>query len=221
MFKKVLVAEDMDSINHAVGSVLKNLNIEGAEHAQYCDSAYLKAKKALQDGKPFDLLICDLSFKNDFRKEKITSGKELIEILKKEDPQLKVLVNSVEDHPPTVKKLWDSGNIDAYVCKDRNGLRELEEAILNLSVGKTYKSPGIEKALKQKNLFVLNQFEINLLTYIANGLTQDEIQVKFKERNFSPSSKSAIEKRLKELREEFGANTTPHLIGIVKDLQLI
>ena len=30
-----------------------------------------------------------------------------------------------------------------------------------------------------------------------------------------------IEKRLKDLREEFNANTNPHLVSIMKDLQLI
>ena len=63
MFKKVLVAEDMDSINHAVASVLNELNIPKIAHAQYFDKAWLLAKKASQDDEPFDLLICDLSFK--------------------------------------------------------------------------------------------------------------------------------------------------------------
>lgn len=221
MFKKVLVAEDMDSINHAVASVLKEMSIEEVDHAQYCDKAYLMAKKAIMEKKPFDLLICDLSFKADHREEKISGGKALIALVKKEDPNIKILVNTIEDHPHTVQSLWDSGNIDGYVCKDRKGMQELREAILSLQLGEMYNSPRIEKALKQENLFVLNDFEINLLSYIANGLTQDEIHSKLKQRNISPSSKSAIEKRLKELREEFGANTTAHLIGIVKDLQLI
>src|SRR5680860_1621739 len=221
MFKKVLVADDIDSINHAVASVLKDFKIEKVAYAQYCDKAYVKAKKAILEGKPFDLLICDLSFKNDYRDEKISGGKELIALLKKEDPNLKVLVNTIEDHPHTVKALWTSGNIDGYVCKDRNGMQELKVAIFNLSRGKTYNSPRIERSLKQDNLIILNDFEINLLTCIANGLTQDEIQEKFKQDDISPASKSAIEKRLKELREDFKAKNTSHLIGIVKDLKLI
>ncbi len=221
MFKKVLVAEDMDSINHAVASILNELNIPEIAHAQYCDKAWLMAKKASQDEEPFDLLICDLSFKKDHRDEKIKSGKELIALLKSEYPDLKVLVNSIEDHPHTVKSLWESGNIEGYVCKDRNGMRELREAINDLSVGKTYNSPRIERGLKQDNLTILNELEIKLLTYVSNGLSQEEIHEKFISENIIPASKSAIEKRLKELRENFNAKTTPHLIGIVKDLKLI
>ena len=221
MFKKVLIAEDMDSINHAVGSVLQELNIKEVAHAQYCDKAWLLAKKASHDGKPFDLLICDLSFKEDHREEKIKSGKELIAILKSENPDLKILVNSIEDHPQTVRELWDSGNIEAYVCKDRHGLKELREAISRLKNGETYNSPSIEKILNQNNVLTLSDFEINLVKFLANGLTQDQIEQKLKSANIKPSSKSAIEKRLKELREEFSANTNPHLISIMKDLQLI
>lgn len=221
MFKKVLIAEDNDSINFAVRSVMEELNIEKVEHAQYCDTAWLLAKKAMLENEPFDLLICDLSFKNDHRNEKLKSGKDLIAMLKREDPNLTILVNSVEDHPQTVKTLWDSGDINGYVCKGRNGMKDLKEAIRVVNGGEVYNSLDIEKALKQANTLVLEDFEINLLSYIANGLTQEEIQSKFREKKIFPNSKSTIEKRLKELREEFNARTTPHLIGIVKDLNLI
>lgn len=221
MFKRVLVAEDIDSINVAVAAVLQNLDIDQVEHAEYCDKAWLLAKKAIQEKNPFQLLICDLSFKKDFHTEKIGSGKELIHLLKQEDPNLKVLVNTIEDHPHTIRSLWDSGKIDGYVCKDRQGMRDLEEAILALGNGQQYNSNSIDAILKKDNVISLGNWEMELLHAIANGLTQDEIQEDFKNRNISPSSKSSIEKRLKELRDEFGANTTPHLIGILKDLKLI
>ncbi len=221
MFKKVLVADDMDSINHAVASVLNELNIQQVAHAQYCDKAYLLAKKASLDKEPFDLLICDLSFKQDHREEKISSGKELISLLKAEYPELKVLVNSIEDHPQTVKELWDSGNIHGYVCKDRKGLKQLKEAIKCLSEDRTYTSPSIEKVLNQNNLVSLNDFEISIVNYLSRGLTQDEMERELKSKNIKPNSKSAIEKRLKDLREEFNAKTNPHLIFIMKDLKLI
>ncbi len=221
MFTKVLVAEDMDTVTHAVASVLEDLDIKEVAHAQYCDKAYAMAGRAFQEGKPFDLLICDLSFKNDYQPDKISTGRELINKLRKLDPNLKVLVNSVEDHPQTVRNFWESGKIDAYVCKDRKGMHYLKAAILAIENGKKYNSPQIETALKQDNLFVLDDFEINLLDCISKGFTQNRIQEYFIQNNIYPSSKSAIEKRLKELRQQFGANTTPHLIGIVKDLKLI
>lgn len=211
----------MDSINHAVASVLREFNIKKVEHAQYCDKAWLLSKKAMMEEEPFDLLICDLSFKKDHRNEKITSGRELIALLKHENPNLKIVVNSIEDHPQTVKTLWDSGNIEGYVCKDRNGMKDLKEAIIKVSSGEKYNSAGIEQALNQDNLLMLSDFEINILNFISHGFTQDEIQDKLKEKRISPNSKSAIEKRLKELRDQFNARTTPHLIGIVKDLNLI
>ncbi|CAL67580.1 response regulator transcription factor [Christiangramia forsetii] len=152
-------------------------------HAQYCDKAWLLAKKASQDQEAFDLLICDISFKQDHREEKITSGEELIDKLKSENPELKVIVNSIEDHPQTVKDLWNSGNIDAYVCKDRHGLKKLKEVILQLNNGETYNSPSIEKILNQNNVLTLNDFEINIIKFLTNGFTQDQIQQELKSKN--------------------------------------
>lgn len=221
MFKKVLIAEDMDTVNHAVESILHDLNISIIDHAQYCDKAYLMAKKAGLDNEPYELLICDLSFKEDHRQEQIKSGQELISSLKSEFPELKVIVNSIEDSSHTVKGIWDTGNINAYVCKDRKGMTALREAIKAVNSGKIYNSPGIDKKLSQRNTITLNDFEIKLLDSLARGFTQDRIEENFKEQKIKPSSKSSIEKRIKELKEEFGANTTAHLIGIVKDLRLI
>ncbi|WP_235942537.1 helix-turn-helix transcriptional regulator [Salinimicrobium oceani] len=178
-------------------------------------------KKAIQEQDPFQLLICDLSFKKDHHEEKINSGKELINRLKQEDPNLKVLVNTIEDHPHTVRSLWNTGQIDGYVCKDRQGMRDLQEAILALNNGQQYNSGSINAILTKENVLSLGNWEMELINAIAKGLTQEEIQESFKNRGIVPSSKSSIEKRLKELREEFGANTTPHLIGILKDLKLI
>ncbi len=221
MFNKVLVAEDIDSINIGVAKVLESLQIRDVHHALYCDEAYLKAKKALQDGEPMELLICDLSFKADHRNVKLTSGPELIKALKYEQPGLKTIVFSVEDHPQTIKKLLDNHPIEGYVCKDRKGLTELTEAIQEVYAGNLYRSPNIASMLNKKNLITLQAYEVALLTRLANGLTQDEIEQQFKKEGISPSSKSSIEKRLKELKEEFNAQTTIHLITILKDLRLI
>tara|TARA_R110002051_G_scaffold299829_1_gene367058 strand:- start:732 stop:1397 length:666 start_codon:yes stop_codon:yes gene_type:complete len=221
MYEKVLVAEDIDSISMGVDMILKKLKIPDVQHSSYCDDAFLKAKKALQDGDPFQLLISDLSFNPDYREAKLSTGHELIVALKKEQPSLKIIVYSVEDHPHIVKSLWESGLINGFVSKDRKGLHELKEAIANICKNDTYISPQLALLLDQKNIKSLGDFEIQLMTNLAKGLTHDEIEKHFKANGISPSSKSSIEKRIKELKEEFQANTTVHLVSILKDLRLI
>lgn len=55
MFKKILIVEDIDSIQNSVISLLKELTDAEVQHSKYCDEAYLKIKKAKLDQAPFDL----------------------------------------------------------------------------------------------------------------------------------------------------------------------
>ncbi len=221
MYTKVLVAEDIDSISMGVDMILQQLEIVEIQHTSYCDDAYLKAKKAQLDGAPFQLLITDLSFKPDYMEANLSSGQELIAALKKAQPNLKVIVYSIEDHPQAVKSLWESGLIDAFVSKDRKGLLALKDAITTVHTNKSYLSPHLEGIMAQKNILSLGDFEIELMKKLASGYTHDEIATDFKANGISPSSKSSIEKRIKELKEDFQANTTAHLVSILKDLRLI
>jgi len=221
MFHKVLIAEDQDFVNLGINEVLQKMKIETSSHTQYCDEAYLKIKRAVLDNDPFDLLICDLNFKADHRNEQIESGEALATKLKKEIPNLKIIINTVEEHPNIIKRIWNSGIADAYVIKDRNGFKNLELAITELSNSDKYLSPSIEGVLSKSNIIELTDYELELLKYISQGYSQEDIHQIFKEQKISPNSKSSIEKKLKDLRELFEANTNPHLITIIKDLQII
>ncbi|WP_317168908.1 hypothetical protein [Flavobacterium undicola] len=49
MFKKVLIAEDLDSISQTIIHTLEGLSIANIQHVKYCDDAYiLKLKKPRQ-----------------------------------------------------------------------------------------------------------------------------------------------------------------------------
>ena len=219
MFKKVLIAEDIDAVNTALKEFLLGLGVQEVVYAPYCDEAYLKCKKAVLEKLPFDLVICDLSFRSGHRTEKISSGEELSHILKKEMPELKIIIHSIEDHSGRVKKIISY--VDGYVCKGRNGMHYLEQAIKDVYLGKTYFSPDIEKILQHKNVKELSEYDLSLLKHLSQGYTQEEISSRFRSTGMTPFSKSSIEKKLKDLREEFGANTNPQLISIVLTLQLI
>jgi DNA-binding NarL/FixJ family response regulator len=221
MFKKILIAEDIDSIQLGVSSIVNQFKIPTITHAQYCDDAFLYFKNSLAANEPYGLLITDLSFKESHRKERLTSGADLLKALKAEYPSLKVIVYTMEDHPQRFVNLWNTGLIDAYVCKDRHGLENLREAMELVFKNETYITQSLADTVKQKNLVELDNYDMELLNLLAKGATQDEIQFHFKSKNMKPNSRSSIEKRLRELRNEFGAKTTIHLIRILADLHLL
>lgn len=221
MFKKVLVADDLLSINQGVVSVLDTLKITDVQEVQYCDDAYLKVKKAAQDNEPIELLITDLSYKKDHRNETYTSGEELVKVLKKEHPELKIIVYSVEDRLQRVRTLMNKHNCNAYVCKGRRGLIELNTAINTVYNNDTYLSPQVAAATSPKTNIEIDDFDIILLKQLSLGLSQEGISQHLQKKNLSPYSLSSIEKKINKLKTQFGANNTIHLVSIAKDLGLI
>ncbi len=221
MFKKVLIAEDFDSINIAVKQTLEQLGVDEIHYAKYCDDALLKYKKAFQDNEPYDLLISDLSFVADYRKVEIPSGEKLIEVIKKLNPDMKVIVYSVEDKSYTIKSLFEDQNIDAFVHKGRNSISQLKTAIESLLYGKKFISPELAPILNGKSTNEIDNYDIELLTHLASGVALEEMEPLFKKLNITPNSKSTIEKRVAKLKDYFKANNNIHLIAITKDLGII
>lgn len=221
MFKKVLIAEDMEDINKGVHTLLTELGVTNIQQVQYCDDAYLKVKRGALDNEPYELVITDLSFKADHRSQTYPSGEALVEKIKKEFPELKVIVYSVEDRLHPVRSLFNNYRINAYVCKSRNGLKNLTKAISEIGNGNSYLSPEVSNALDTSTALEMDDYDISLLAHLSKGLSQEEISTMYREQHISPASLSSIEKRLNKLRVQFNANNAIHLVAIVKDLGLI
>lgn len=221
MFKKVLIAEDFDSINIAVKQTLESLGVEEIQYAKYCDDALLKFKKAKQDNEPFDLLISDLSFVADYRKVEIPSGEKLIEVIRNLQPEFNIIVYSVEDKGYTIKTLFETHKINAFVHKGRNSISQLKTAIETLLYGKTFISPELAYALQDKTGKEIDHYDITLLTHLANGVAIEDMEALLKKLNITPNSKSTIEKRLAKLKDYFKASNNIQLIAIAKDLGII
>jgi len=222
MFDKVLVAEDLGSINHGISTILnERTGIKEIMQAQYCDDAYLKCRRACSDDTPFDLLITDLSFKDSHRERNIVSGIELIESIRLIQPSIKVIIYSMEDRPAKVRSFFEDLHIDGYVCKGRYGLNELVQAVNEVTMGNTFVSPLLSNAMSKNNVFELKDYDIMLLKYLSNGLTQEQIGASFKKNHISPNSISSIEKRLNKLKYNFKARNAIHLIAMTKDLGLL
>jgi DNA-binding NarL/FixJ family response regulator len=117
--------------------------------------------------------------------------------------------------------LIKSHNINAYVCKDRKGSKQLEDAIKAVFQGQRFLSPQVSGALRPRIDLEIEDYDVHLMKLLSKGLSQDEISSKFKSNDISPNSLSTIEKRLNKLRVQFKANNAIHLVAIAKDLGLI
>lgn len=221
MFSKVLVSDDLTSINQGVLTILDTMRIKKVRQVQYCDDAYLHIKKAAADQQPYDLLITDLSFKSDHRAQQFPSGESLIKALKVEFPTLKIIAYSVDDRLQKVRYVLQDCHADGYVCKGRRGLIELAMAIEQVYANKVYVSPQVAQALGPKTDLEIDDIDIEILKLLSHGFTQEDISNHLKQDGKMPSSLSAIEKRLNKLRIQFQANNAIHLVAIVKDLGLI
>lgn len=222
MFKKVIIAEDLDAMNLGIQQVLKDLNIVNFQHSKYCDEALLKVRKAILDNEPYDLLISDLSFKTDHREVKIGNGDELVQKVRELQPDIKIIAYSVEDKNYRIKSLFDNAGIDAFVLKGLNSIEELKKAInLIYASDETFISPEVASALQEKNNFEIDDLDINILKHLSLGTMQDDITNTFQELGIKPNSKSTIEKRISKLKDFFKATNTVHLVSITKDMGII
>lgn len=221
MFKNVLIAEDFGIVNKGVVTTLEALKIKKITTVQYCDDAHLKIKKAIFDKNPFDLLITDLHFKQDYRDQKIVSGEDLIAISKVIQPELKIIVFSIDDRLQKARTLMQTYGVDGYVCKDRHDFKELSKAMHEIFQGKQYLSTKVKLALKPKSNLEIDDFDINLINFLSKGISQSEITEQLKKQKIYPNSLSSIEKHLNILKIQFKAKNSIHLVSIFKDLGLI
>lgn len=222
MFQKVITADDLDTINIAVMHALQELSIPEIQHTKYCDETFLKIKKAYLDNTPFDLLITDLSFRADHRDEKLRSGEALIQAVRQLQPNIRILIFSIEDKAHRIKSLIQNENIDGYILKGRNSIPELKKAILNIHHSdQKFLSPEIAHAILDKTLLEIEPYDIELLKALSKGMTVDEIALFFQSERIAPHGTSSIEKRINKLKIIFKANNNVHLIAIVKDLGLV
>ncbi len=221
MFKKILIVEDIDSINLGVTALLeKNFDAE-IYSTKYCDEGYLKIKKAIIDNTPFDLIITDLSFKEDEREIKLASGEELIMQIREEGITSKIIVYSIEDKPYLIRSLFNSKQINAFVIKGRDGSAELLEAIDAVHKGDIYISPQFANILKDNPVFELDKYDVEILKLLSEGLTQEDISKVFKQNQYPSPSTSSIEKKINKLKFVFKAQNSIHLVATAKDMRLI
>jgi len=221
MFKRVLIAEDHESTSISVRKTLEELNITQTEYSYYCDDALMHIKKNVNAEITFDLLITDLSFEEDHRKQELAGGVELINAIKQIQPNIKVLVFSAENKPALVDELFKKHGINGYVRKARHDAKDLKLAIDALSKGKTYISPDLKQSVKEKNTFEFTPYDIAIITQLSQGTLQKNIPVYLQENNLKPFGLSSVEKRLNMMKELLEFTKNEQLVAYCKDFGII
>lgn len=221
MITKVLIAEDHESANISLQKTLEDLAIADTAHAYYCDDALSKIAIALKNGSSFDLLITDLYFEPDASKQTLSGGMELITAARKIQPGLKILVFSAESRPATIDLLYSQLDVDGFVRKARNDARELKEAISEIARYRRYFPRHIRQLIEKRNVYVFSEFDIRIITLLAQGMLQKDIPAYFQRNGIKPSGLSSIEKRLNQMKEALGFSKNEQLVAYCKDLGAI
>ncbi|WP_294245934.1 response regulator [uncultured Chryseobacterium sp.] len=220
MFKKVLVVEDQEIANLGITRSLQELSVPHFDFAAYCDEAFHKIVQAVKEGAPYDLVVSDLSFEKDHISQSLHSGQELIREARKVQPDLKIVVLSVEKKARTIEDLYKVYGIQAFVSKSRNDGRELRSTLRRVFEGETVMSQAILNAIRNSPCD-LNAYDLKLLELLSQGHRQKEIENLMKQFAMKPYGRRSIEKRLNELRDILGAKNNIEMIVICKDTGLI
>lgn len=213
MFKNILIAEDHEMANLSLRSVLSNLDIpiSNKDYVFQCDDALTRIEIALRNAEPYELLITDLSFDEDYPKQNITGGRELIKAAKELQPDLKVLVFSIENRTAIANQLFKELNIDAYVPKARHDAKDLKLAIETIYQNKKYISANLRQ--KEENVHHFTDYDKMIVSLLSSGKTQKEMPDLLKQKNMEPSGLSSIEKRLNLIKTSLNISNNGQLIA--------
>ncbi|WP_343533258.1 response regulator [Pedobacter sp.] len=223
MFEKVLIAEDHETINLSLQKTLGDLGIklDTTDYVYYCDHALNRIKKALHEGKPYELLITDLSFDDDHTTQEITNGRALIKAVKEIQPNLKVLIFSIENRWSVAQALMNELHVDAYVPKARHDAQDLKLAIEAIDRNKKFISDRLKKDISIERHHDFTGFDRTIISLLSQGTKQKEIPDYLLENNIKPSSLSSVEKRLNIIKDALGFSNNEQLVAYCKDKKII
>jgi len=92
----------------------------------------------------------------------------------------------------------------------------------SIRLGENYISEEIkEKIHSKRNMAQVEEIDLLIIKHLCEGKTQEEISVTFQQKDIRPNSVSTIEKRLKNLKEDFSAKTNIELVLIFKEMGII
>lgn len=222
MFSKILIVDDHEMINKGVEILLDELKVKEVNSVKYCDDAFQKIQYACTIGKPFELLLTDLSFSPDYRGTTIQSGADLITAVKVIQPDIKVIVYSVNDASYIIDRLFSIQKIDRFIAKGRDCNRNISLAVNSIYNNNKQKLVfGVPNYRPEGILEKQNKRNIRILELLSEGISINKIPGQLQTEDFDSVSLSFVEKHIATTRSVFDAKNNIHLITILKKERIL
>ena len=211
--KRIIIAEDATIVREGLRLIL-SANPDYLVVAEATNG--LEAVSLAQKHKP-DLILMDLSMPR-------MNGMTAIWEIKKENPQIKILVLTVHKSDEFIAAALEAG-ADGYILKDAGRL-ELMLAVKSVLEGKNYISPGITETLIHGYLgsqtarprtlaATLTHREREILKLIAEGLKSREIG------DLLCISIKTVEKHRENIMQKLDIHNLPALTSFAIDNGLV
>lgn len=166
---KVALADDHQLFRSGLTALFKDLDAfeiiyEASDGAELLERIGTKTKP--------DILLLDIKMPN-------TNGFEVVDFLKSNHPEIKIIILSMFSDEPTVLKMVKAG-VEGYILKDANQ-QEFIDALNTVAENEVYYSKSINKVIQKsftKKPFSgihLNDNEIQFLKLLCQQMSNKEI----------------------------------------------
>lgn len=210
-----LIVEDHDFASHGIIEVLKNHEFHEfpITEARNADEAFDKIEE-----NDFDLILLDLILKNENENVRFTGGDDLLRYVKKNLGYIKVIILSKVDSVEMLDYIINVLGADGYILKSDKSIAEVLEGIKDVFNGRRYISPSLDKQFRYyESVLDLDYRDKAILNGLSQGGSHKDIASELESKGVS-ITKSAIEKRIRNLKQRLRAKTTGELM--VKAMQL-
>jgi len=140
-----------------------------------------------------------------FQEKNLYSGIDIALLIKKKHPNCRIMIITAYEEVTTIYTIYTKASPDALLIKsDLVNFNFLH----NLPYGQIYLSKKAQEAMKtlSQQHILFDSINCEILVYLKVGYRPNELE------NMISLSRSAIEKRIKKMREYFDASDTGELI---------
>ncbi|WP_299884365.1 response regulator [uncultured Lacinutrix sp.] len=204
-----LIVEDHDLASHSIVETLTAYH--NYEFVIKQASETDKAAKLIRSHH-FDLILLDLILKKTNTNAEFFSGDDLLRYIRKIELPTKVIVLSKVDSIEMLDYVINVLGADGYILKSDISLNELLPAIDIVINNGSYISASIAKQFQYyETTLDLDYRDKVILNGLSNGGNHHDIVLQLETKGIQ-ITKSAVEKRIRKLKERFEAKTTAQLM---------